>query len=329
VFIVIVGIGALGSLMGAKLDPAADVTLFGHWSEQIRTVQTNGLWVEHPEGDRTRHEIKITSNPDIFDNAETVLVAVKSRQTGRTGELISTSPNKSSLVITLQNGLNNQAQFSSYLGANRIGLGITSEGATMLAPGLVRHAGHGVTYLGRMKAHNQELQTRLEDLGTLFNRVGLETHIVDNADGILWGKLAVNAAINPLTALLRVPNGFLLEYRDLKGLMALAAYEAASVAFALNIVLPYEDPAEQAYLVAQRTASNQSSMLQDILHGLPTEIDVICGAIVRIGRELSIPTPINERLFNFVTNLEMGKMSPLPPGDVGKLLELFEFLHEK
>jgi 2-dehydropantoate 2-reductase len=131
----------------------------------------------------------------------------------------------------------------------------------------------------------------------------LEVQEVGDLQGLIWGKLAINAGINPLTALLQVINGELLERPDAKHLMARAAKEVAAVAVAKGIKLSPQDAETQILEVAWRTAKNRSSMYQDVLRGAPTEIDVICGAVVREGRRLRIPTPVNEILWRLVRAL--------------------------
>jgi 2-dehydropantoate 2-reductase len=120
-----------------------------------------------------------------------------------------------------------------------------------------------------------------------------QVDIVHDAQSLIWGKLVVNAAINPLTAILRVPNGELLELPSARDMLARLANETAWVAQAEGILLPFPDPVAAAEDVARRTAANHSSMLQDVLRGAPTEIDAICGAVVEAGIKHGIETPVN------------------------------------
>ena len=117
--------------------------------------------------------------------------------------------------------------------------------------------------------------------------------VVDDAQSLVWGKLVVNAAINPLTALLRVPNGELLERSSAREMMRALADEVAQVAKAEGIRLPFPDPAAAAEEVAFKTAGNHSSMLQDVLRGAPTEIDAICGAVTRTAQKHNLQVPAN------------------------------------
>lgn len=322
--IAVVGIGAMGCLLGAHLEQVSDVTMVGHWPEQVAAVRDRGLWLEHPDGHRTHHKPNITDDPSELSEIELALVVVKSRQTSEAADTAATFLNPDGLAITLQNGLNNYSALRRVLGDHRASQGVTSEGATTLGVAEVRHAGHGLTYFSRDKLSNPAQAEKIPAIVDLFNRAGFDAHLADNTDGLVWGKLAVNAAINPITALLRVPNGFLLEHGELVAIMSEATHEVAAVAKAQGIDLPFADPAERAMSVARMTAGNYSSMLQDILRGAPTEIEAICGAVARTARELNVPAPINNRLFLLVQQIESGNRPAPATGDVAGLLRLMK-----
>jgi 2-dehydropantoate 2-reductase len=126
---------------------------------------------------------------------------------------------------------------------------------------------------------------------------------VEDARSLVWGKLVVNAAINPLTALLRVKNGELLERPSAREMMGALAREAAQVAYAEQIILPFSNPVEAVEEVARKTAANHSSMLQDVLRGAPTEIDAICGAVVKAALKHKIGAPVNWACWHLVKAL--------------------------
>jgi len=136
----------------------------------------------------------------------------------------------------------------------------------------------------------------------IFSRAGFESYSCSSneVDSLLWGKLSISCGINALTALLRIPNGELLKAQTAADLMARAARECATVAQACGIKLPFADAAAKAREVAERTAANKSSMLQDLLRGAPTECDAINGAVVREGKRLNVPTPVNEVLYQLI-----------------------------
>jgi 2-dehydropantoate 2-reductase len=200
------------------------------------------------------------------------------------------------LVVTLQNGLGNREAFDAAAGAGRVAVGVATLGATLLAPGRVR-AFPGEIVLGLEGC--PEVDHRLQDLARLLSRAGLPTRTAADVRALVWGKLAVNCAINPLAALTGLTNGALLEHPRLRALLGRAAREVAEVAGALGI--PFEDDAgARAEAVAAATAGNRASMLQDLERGAPTEIDALCGAVVGQAARHGVRAPVNEWLWRSV-----------------------------
>lgn len=320
----VVGVGAMGCLLGAYLSEVSDVIMIGHWPEQVETIRASGLWLEHPDESRSHHTPRITDQPAEVGLVDVAIVVVKSRQTRYAAQTIAEFLKSDGLAVTLQNGLNNCAALRAVLGEERVTLGVTSQGATILGVAQVRHAGHGPTYFGRDASLGHDQQLHLPQVVQLFNQVGFDSYLVDDTDSLVWGKLAINAAINPLTALLRVPNGFLLTHDALIEIMNQAASEVAAVAAAKGIILPFNDAAERALSVARGTATNRSSMLQDVERGAPTEVEAICGAVARVGHELGVPTPMNIRLCRLVRQVEGGQPPLIERGDVAGLLRILQ-----
>jgi 2-dehydropantoate 2-reductase len=293
--LVIIGTGAMACLFGARLAPLVEqVTMLGTWAEGVRALQQEGIRFLQG-GVETRLAVRASGKPDSVQ-AEWALVLVKSHQTARAADWAAQILRPGGLALTLQNGLGNLEQLAAAVGPERAALGVSMQGATQLGPGHVRHGGEGPTVLAATPA----TEARLQELAALLRQAGFETSVVDDARSLVWGKLTVNAAINALTAILRVPNGTLAEQEDAREIMMAAARETAAVAQALGITLPYADPAGRAVEVARKTAANHSSMLQDVLRGTPTEIEAINGAVVKLGRELGVHTPVNETLLRLV-----------------------------
>ena len=289
--LLIVGTGAMACLFGARLAPYARVTLLGTWPDGLRALQQDGIRLD--QNGRTQPvRVRATSRVADCRGASQALVLVKSWQTARAAQQLAECLAPQGVALTLQNGLGNLETLQSELGAERAALGVTTVGATLLGPGWARTGGDGPTHLA---AH-----PRLEPLAALLQEAGFEVQPAEDLQGLVWGKLAINAGINPLTALLEVPNGELLVRPGARELMRAAALETAAVAAARGLRLPYPDAADRVEEVAQRTASNVSSMLQDIRRGAPTEIDAINGAIVREGERAEVPTPLNWTLWNLV-----------------------------
>ena len=126
-----------------------------------------------------------------------------------------------------------------------------------------------------------------------FSSAGFTTRSAANVTDLIWGKLVINVGINALTAITGVKNGLLPKIKGTKWIMEEAVREAAAVAHAKGIHLPYPDPFERVVEVCRATSENIASMLQDVLRQRITEVVFINGAIVREGKALKIPTPVN------------------------------------
>jgi 2-dehydropantoate 2-reductase len=303
--ITILGIGAMGSLFAAYLHPLADVTLFGHWPEQLAAIRQSGLRLEEANGRTTHHPLRVTNNPAEITATDLALILVKSHQTGQAAHTAQQILAAGGLALTLQNGLGNLETLTAVLGPQHTAIGITSAGATLVKAGHILAAGLGHTYLAATEPLQQA--DRLFEVAALFRIAGFPTELTDHPESLIWGKLAVSAGINPLSALLGVPNGYLAEHPIARAIMGEAANEVAALAQSLGIPLPYADAAQRALEVAQNTAVNHSSMLQDVRRGAPTEIEAICGAVVAYGREQHIPTPVNQVLWRELRKIESGK----------------------
>jgi len=290
--ILIVGTGAMALLFGGRLAASGvKVTLLGTWEEGIRAVQEKGIRIIGETGEFA-YPVKATADVKEIKRVPFAFVLVKSWQTERAARQLKGVMQHDGVALTLQNGLGNLAILSDVLGEERTALGVTTYGATLLEPGLVRRGGEGIISLG--------IHPRLGTLKVNLQQAGFSIYETLDLSSLVWSKLIINAAINPLTALLGVTNGELLESRAARKIMSIAAEEAASVASAKCIKLNFKDPALAAEEVAAATSGNISSMLQDIRRNSPTEIDAICGEIVREGKRLNVPTPVNNLLFQLV-----------------------------
>jgi len=284
--ILIVGTGALATLFAARLSAAGHpITMLGTWENGLHALQKNGARLVDADGAERAYPVKATNDPTRCKGARYALVLVKSWQTERVAKQLANCLAEDGLALTLQNGMGNREHLAGTLGLTRVALGVTTTGATLLGPGLARVGGEGVISV--------EAHPRLGPLETALTGASFKVQVVNDADALVWGKLVINAAINPLTALLRVPNGELLYRPAAHKMMGLLAKEAAAVAMAQGIHLPFDDAVRAAEDVARKTASNHSSMFQDMRRGAPTEIDAICGAITQTGEKLGVSTPVN------------------------------------
>ncbi len=298
----------MGSLFGGLLARAGhEVWLIDVWQEHVKAIRERGLRIRRKEGELVLRDLKAVSSPEEVGVSELVLVFVKSTATERAIKEARVLLGDTTLVLTLQNGLGNVEQIASVVPISRILAGTTAQGATVIGPGEIYHAGEGPTAIGQLEGPHSE---RVREIAHVFNSAGIPTEVSEHVMGLIWGKLLVNVGINALTAITGLKNGELLHYPETVELMEMAVSEAWEVAKRKGISIPSEDPVARAKQVAEATAENLSSMLQDVINKRKTEIEAINGAVVRMGQEVGLDTPVNKVLTNLVLMMERRYLEP-------------------
>lgn len=298
--ILVFGAGALGSFIGGFLSTKHDVTLLGR-KEHISAVKRKGLEISgitrmrvHPravENVREAHGAK-------FD---LIIMTVKSYDTHKAAKQLKKVFGGDSLLLSVQNGLSNMEEIAKVLGRQSLIGGVTSHGITFIGPGKIRHAGKGDTVIGSLDTGSRR---EVAHIASSLTSVGIETRVTENIMGEIWAKVIVNSAINPLTALTRLENGYLLRIPELEELLESVCREGIEVAEKCGVRLPSCDIIEKTKQVASRTAGNRSSMLQDMERGRRSEIEAISGALVKLAAGVGVPAPINSTLHALVKAME-------------------------
>lgn len=311
--IVIIGPGALGSLLAASLALRSnhEIWLLDHKPERVLHIHAEGLLLEE-DGKQYSCPIHATSSAKKIGPADLVLLCVKTHDVTESLNRSKALFSENSLLICFQNGLRHLAVLKEERGKTNWAAGITAQGATLIAPGHVKHAGKGITRVGfQTPQGDPKALSLLKKTAAIMTAAGLETEAVTDILDHIWGKLLVNVGINALTAIMNCPNGHLLESADAKTRLEEAVREAAEVAKAKGIRLA-EDPVAATLKVCKATGKNISSMLQDVRNKRRTEIDAINGAVVTEASLLEIPAPINDELVRQVHAIEKGYLEKFP-----------------
>lgn len=297
----IIGSGAMGSLFAYLLAKSGKnpwlLDINRDWVDKVRK---DGLAVEGISGNHTV-KVKITTDPGEIKILDLAVLFVKSYDTEKAVKDALSLVGENTIVLTLQNGLGNIEKIGRVIGMENILGGITSQGATVLEKGRIRHAGRGETVIGEMSG---KITDRLRKVLKIFNQAEIRTEASEDVVSLIWSKLLINAGINALTAITRLKNGRLLDFPETREILRQAVEEAIRVSRAKGIKIIYPDPVKKVESVCEKTHDNISSMLQDVLNNKKTEIDAINGAIVSEGKRLGISTPINKILTNLVVTLE-------------------------
>ncbi|HED04370.1 MAG TPA: 2-dehydropantoate 2-reductase, partial [Candidatus Fraserbacteria bacterium] len=205
-----------------------------------------------------------------------------------------------SWALSLQNGLGSEEIIARFVPTARLLRGSTAQGATLLEPGRIRWAGQGPTLLGLLPGVAQPPQPQAQEIIAALGRAGLPAGFTRQLEAVLWEKLLVNAAINPLTALLDLPNGRLVEEPTLRVILSDIIAEALPLARQHGVRLSPEEAVARVEQVCRATSGNISSMLQDLRGGKRTEIDFITGALLEEGRRRGRSLPLNRLLWALV-----------------------------
>lgn len=299
--IAIVGAGAMGCLYGGRLAQAGEeVWLIDTWEEHVNTMKEKGLTIIS-NGKVDSVEVNTGINPDEVGAVDLVMIFTKSYATYEAALTAKVHLGTETLVLTLQNGLGNAEKIAEVVGTDRVVVGTTAMGSTLDGPGRIMDGGKGATHIGNFSGSPTR---RLYEIAAVFSRSGLYTVVDANVEALRWGKLAVNAGLNAISAVTGITNGQLSEFPETKELMVQAVTEAEAVAKALGITLPHSNTVAQLTALVQNTKDNRSSMLQDVMKKRRTEIDAINGAIAREGAAAGVPTPVNSVLTLLVKSLE-------------------------
>ena len=298
--IAIVGAGAMGSLFGALLREAgAEVWLLDVWQDHIDAINEHGLSIEAAGQTRTV-AIHAVTRAEAIGQADAVIVFVKSTATEAVAQTCGKLTGRTGMVLTLQNGLGNAEIIARHIEADRILAGTTSQGATLLGPGAVRHAGGGITQIGVWAGSALDAAQPIVDL---FNAAGLETELVDDIKPLIWNKLLVNVGINAITALTGITNGQILDLEATRELCRLAVEEAESLARERGVPV-MDNAVEHVFEIACATSANRSSMGQDVDHQRLTEIGMMNGKVAELAKEMGRSAPVNFALSALIETLQ-------------------------
>ena len=296
--IIIFGAGAIGSLFGALLSKNNNVLLIGK-KPHVTTIQKKGLIIE----EKTHLNVRIMAESCV-DNIsflpDLLILTVKSYDTETAILQARKIIIDKTIILSLQNGLDNIEKISKHLNSKRIIPGVTTHGAFFSKPGVIKHTGKGMTILGEL---NGKKTKRIEYIVKSFNEAGIETAESQNILKEIWIKAIINSSINPLTAIFQCKNGYLLENPLLEKLVEMICEESTSIANSERIGLSKSKMLDKTNEVIKNTSDNYSSMFQSIKKTKKTEIDSINGKLIEIGKKHNISTMINQVLVYCIKSL--------------------------
>jgi 2-dehydropantoate 2-reductase len=298
----ILGAGAIGSLWGAYGCRAGrDIKLIFRNNTQLHDYQNRG-GISLSYGDQ--HElipVAAVSPQTLSVPIKQLLICTKAQQTFSALSAIKEFIAEGATLVLLQNGLGVAEQIQTAFPKVQLFQASTTEGAYRPEDFSVVHAGRGETLIGSNHANSEQLASLAKSLSF----APLIVKKSDNIDAILWRKLAINCAINPLTVIYHCRNGELLNKPEALLHIRAIVDETILLSRALKKQQGLENLYQQIIDVAQATAKNRSSMLQDVEAGRETEVDAITGHLCQLAVKQGVSLPINEALLKEIRRISL------------------------
>lgn len=292
--VAVMGAGAVGCYYGAMLARAGhEVVLIGR-PAHVEAVRARGLRLEAQSFDE-HVPMAASTEPDAVRGADLVLFCVKSTDTEAAAAQIAPHLAPGALVLTLQNGVDNDERARSVLRSHEVAAAVVYVATGMAGPGHVKHNGRGELVIAP--------SGRGEEVAQALRAAGVPTEISGNVRGALWAKLVLNCAYNALSAITQLPYGVLVRNEGVPGVLRDVVAECLAVARAEGVTIPGDIDAAVAG-IARTMPAQFSSTAQDLARGKRSEIDHLNGFVLRRGEALGVPVPANRLLWTLVRLLE-------------------------
>jgi len=299
---VIVGAGAMGSLFGGLLGQVTPVYLYDVWKEHVDAINNNGLLMTR--GNEKKYiPVKATSDPYAVEKADVVIVFVKYHQTRNAIRNALPFLNPHTLVCTFQNGIGNVDIIKEVVIESNICYGLTTLTSDLQGPGHIEMTfhGQGETYLWPLSGIVDE---RVKETVKIMNEAGINTEITPRVEYHIWRKLMINASMNTLCSITRLPVGYLLDTPQALELIKSIVYEIGEIAQAKGIPLTGEEGFKHLQEVGIAAKDHVPSMVIDVRNKKKTEIECLNGAIVEEGKRLGVNVPFNTAITDIIRTIE-------------------------
>jgi 2-dehydropantoate 2-reductase len=294
--IAVIGAGGVGGYFGGRLAQSGADTTFIARGATLEALRTRGLRVDSVKGDFVLDRVNATDDPSTIAKVDAVLVAVKAWQIPEAARALQPLLGDDTMVVPLENGMEAPDQLAAVLGREHVLGGLCALVSFIVAPGHIRHAAAEPTVMfGEL---DNRRSARAEHLCDAFIHAGVKAEIPPDIRRSMWTKFLFITPMSGIGAVTRVPIGVWRAMPETRAVAVRAVEELIAVAAARGVTL---DP-NALELTLQRfdnlAPDSTSSMQRDIMEGKPSELDAQLGAVVRMGRESGVSTPVCELLYS-------------------------------
>jgi len=302
--IAVYGSGGVGGYFGGRLAQIGQDVTFIARNESLTELRSNGLKVGSIAGDFSIDKIAVTNNPAEVGIVDYVLCCVKSWQVPAAAKAIKPMIGPDTLVIPLQNGVEAPYQLAEELDPEIVLGGMCAIVAFLAGPGHIKHSGaNPLIRFGHLDNH---ADPRVNALSEILNHCsGVKSSIPDDVLVAMWQKFMLITPWSGLGAVSRAPIGVLLEQPETRALLTQATEEIYQLGRARNIDLPADSVAKTIATLEGIPPNSTTSMQRDLVRGRPSELDAHSGAVVRLGLEIELDTPLNRFFLYSLRSLEL------------------------
>jgi 2-dehydropantoate 2-reductase len=300
--IAVFGTGGVGGYFGGRLAQAGEEVVCIARGQHLQALRTRGLRVQSVKGDFVVSPVHAMDDPVQVGIVDVVLVGVKAWQVPEAAQAMRPLIGPETCVVPLQNGLEAPAQLADALGARHVLGGTCVISSFVAEPGCIRHTGlEPSVSFGEL---DNRPSARAERLRQAFERAEVVAIIPPDIQVAIWEKFMA-IRFGPVGAVARAPVGVLRRLPETRRLIEQAADEASAVARALGIALAEEAPRHMMAALDSAPPGLIASLQRDILEGRPSELDALTAALVRLGQDVGVATPLHAFIYGSLLPLEL------------------------
>ena len=302
--IAVFGAGGAGGYFGGRLAQAGEEVVFIARGEHLKALRTHGLRVDSVKGDFLLQSVQVTDDPGQVGVVDVVLLGVKAWQVTEVAQAMRPLIGPDTFVVPLQNGVEAAAQLAAVLGAQHVLGGLAKIISFKVGLGHIRHAG-AEPYVAFGGELDNRLSERAERLCQAFERAGVTVEIPPDIQSALWEKFLFIVSLGGVGAVTRAPIGVLRTVPEVRQMLEQAMHEIFIVALARNIALPENVIDKTMAFVDRLPPDGTASLQRDLVEGKPSELASWNGAVVRLGQEVGVATPLHAFIYHSLLPLEL------------------------
>lgn len=302
--IAIFGVGAVGGYFGGRLAQAGEDVVFIARGQHLEVLRKDGLRVDSISGDFIAHPSLATDDLIEVGVVDVIIVGVKAWQVTEVAKTMQPLIGPETVVLSLQNGVEAPAQLSKILGAKHVVGGLCALISFIEEPGYIRHIGADPSIqFGELDNHSSE---RIENLRRVFEKTtGVIVKIPSDIQVALWRKFLLISSWSGIGSITRSPIGIFRSIPQTRQMLEQLMHEVISVAQACDINLSEDSIVKTLSFIDKLPFKGTASMQRDIMEGRPSELESQTGAIVRLGQEVGVETPLNSFIYNSLLPSEL------------------------